>query len=102
MKHPQEITIRTKPGQLPEGYRRSVASDAGYGKTIYLICKQSAMSITITEHTPAKLGLRDVAPKVGHNAADHDRVVFEANAKQREEIKKACAMGLYLVKIEKE
>ena len=100
MKKPKQITLSTPRHKLPEGYRWSIASDAGYGKTFYLVCNRTAMSITITEHTPAKLGLRDVAPKVGHNAADHDRVLFEANAKQRDEIKKACAMGRYLVKID--
>ena len=49
-----------------------------------------------------KLGLKQVAPKGGMNAADHDRYLAEVNAERLRQMKVIAGDGKYLVEIEKE
>jgi hypothetical protein len=97
MKDP--MTTHRKP---LSGFRKSTAKDACWGKTIYLICNQTTRSITLHKMTIDKLGLKEVAPKGGMNAADHDRYLAEVNAERLRQMKVIAGEGKYLVEIEKE
>jgi len=83
------------------GFRKSTAKDACWGKTIYLICNQTTRSITLHKMTIEKLGLKQVAPKIGMRATDHDEYLEEVNAERLRQMKVIAVEGKYLVEIEK-
>lgn len=83
-------------------FRKSTAKDACWGKTLYAVCDENSRNVTLHKIIIERYGLRKVAPKVGMNAADHDRYLAEVNAERLRQMKVIAGEGKYLVEIEKE